>query len=169
MTYELRAAVADDHPFLWQMLYYAAHMDESGEPPESARANPNLLPYVEGFGRPGDLGVIAIDPATRTDAGAVWIRTMPAAWPLYRFVDASTPELAIAAAPAHIGRGAGSQMIAHLLASAAATYPVVALSVRANNPAKALYQRMGFAIVTEITNRVGGKSFIMWAARAGPH
>jgi hypothetical protein len=52
MIYKIRAAVADDHPFLWQMLYYAAHMNESGESPESARLNSDLRPYVEGFGRP---------------------------------------------------------------------------------------------------------------------
>ena len=93
---------------------------------------------------------------------------MPPAWPLYRFVDAGTPELAIAVAPAHIGRGAGSQMIARLLADATAIYPAVALSVRAGNPAKALYECMGFVIVAEITNRVGGKSFIMRAPLTWP-
>ena len=91
MMYKIRAAVADDHPFLWQMLYYAAHMYESGESPESARLNSDLRPYVEGFGRPGDLGVIAIDPATNAEAGAAWLRTMPPPWPLYRFVDAGRP------------------------------------------------------------------------------
>src|SRR5712675_2409383 len=85
MIYKIRAAVADDHPFLWQMLYYAAHMNESGESPESARLNSDLRPYVEGFVRPGDLGVIAIDPATNAEAGAAWLRTMPPPWPLYRF------------------------------------------------------------------------------------
>ena len=168
MIYKIRAAVADDHPFLWQMLYYAAHMNESGESPESARLNSDLRPYVEGFGRPGDLEVIAIDPATNAEAGAAWLRTMPPPWPLYRFVDAGTPELAIAVAPAHIGRGAGSQMIARLLADAAAIYPAVALSVRVGNPAKALYECMGFVIVAEITNRVGGKSFIMRAPLTWP-
>lgn len=161
MKYDLRSAVSDDQPFLWQMLYYAAHMDESGEPLESAHANPDLAPYVEGFGRGGDLGVIALDRTTGAPSGAAWIRTMPAAWPLYRFVAAFTPELAIAVVPTHIGRGAGSLMIPHLLASAATLYPAVALSVRANNPAKSLYQRMGFTIVAEITNRIGGQSLIM--------
>ena len=169
MTYELRAATAYDRAFLWKMLYYAAHMEESGEPPESALVNPDLVPYVEGFGRDGDLGVIAIEAATRMAAGAAWIRTMPATWPLYRFVDAATPELAIAVEPAHIGRGVGSQMIAHLLTSSAAIYPAVALSVRANNPAKALYERVGFVIVSTITNRAGGTSFIMQAALTRPH
>ena len=163
MIYALRAATADDRHFLWRMLYYAAHMDESGEAPESARTNPDLQPYVEGFGRPGDLGVIAVDPATRIDAGAAWIRTMPAGWLLHRYIDSATPELAIAVAPEHVGRGAGSQMIAQVLAAAAPIYPAIALSVRANNPARRLYERMGFATVAEIANRVGGKSLIMCA------
>jgi len=164
MKYLLRAAVPDDQPFLWEMLYYAAHMDEGGEPPESACANPALAPYVEGFGRPDDCGVIALDAATGARAGAAWIRRMPSAWPLYRFVEASTPELAIAVTPAQIGRGAGSLMLAGLIADAAAVHSAIVLSVRANNPAKALYERLGFMIVGEITNRVGGRSFIMKVA-----
>jgi GNAT superfamily N-acetyltransferase len=168
MTYELRAATRDDAPFLWQMLYYAAHMDESGEPPESARSNPDLQPYVEGFGRRADVGVIAIDRATFAEAGAAWIRIMPAGWPLHRFVAATTPELAIAVAPEHLGCGAGGQMIAQVLKAAAAIYPAAALSVRANNPARRLYERMGFATVAEITNRVGGSSLIMRATLERP-
>jgi GNAT superfamily N-acetyltransferase len=164
MKHILRAAVPDDQPFLWQMLYYAAHMDEGDKPWESARTNPDLAPYVDGFGRADDLGVIALDAATGARAGAAWIRRMPPAWPLYRFIDASTPELATAVAPAHIGVGAGSLMLARLLADAAALHSAIVLSVRANNPARALYERLGFAVVAEITNRVGGKSFIMKVA-----
>ncbi len=167
MIYQLRLALTDDQPLLWQMLYYAAHMHESDEPLESARVNPDLMPYVEGYGRTGDLGVIAIDSEINAHIGAAWIRVMPPAWPLYRFVDAATPELAIAVTPAHVGRGAGTQMLARLLADAATIHSAIALSVRANNPAKALYERMGFAVLAEITNRVGGKSFIMRAALPG--
>jgi len=168
MSYILRAAVPDDQPFLWQMLYYAAHMDESDEPPESARANPDLAPYVEGFGRPGDCGVIAREALSGACAGAAWIRRMPAGWPLYRFVDAATPELAIAVTPGHTGRGAGSLMLARLLSDAAAIHSAIVLSVRASNPAKALYERLGFTVVTQITNRVGSKSFIMKVALTPP-
>ena len=32
--------------------------------------------------------------------------------------------------------------------------------VRANNPARRLYERVGFVTVAEITNRVGGASFV---------
>jgi len=57
---------------------------------------------------------------------------MPPAWPLYRFIDPSTPELATAVAPAHIGVGAGSLMLARLLADAAAIHSAIVLSVRAH-------------------------------------
>lgn len=166
MTHILRTATPDDQPFLWQMLYYAAHMDEGDEPPESARTNPALAPYVEGFGEPGDLGVIALDPATGVRVGAAWIRPMPRDWPLYNYVERDTPELAIAVTPAQTGGGTGSLMLERLLRDAAALHSAVVLSVRANNPAKALYERFGFAEVAAITNRVGGTSFIMRVALA---
>lgn len=163
MEITLRTAVADDQPFLWEMLYYAAHMDESGEPLVSARHNRDLAPYVEGFGRPDDCGVIALDAATGVHDGAAWIRQMPLAWPLYRFVDSSTPELAIAVRPALTGCKIGSLMLARLFVDAAATHSAIVLSVRANNPAKTLYKRFGFTTVAEITNRVGSTSLIMKA------
>jgi ribosomal protein S18 acetylase RimI-like enzyme len=161
----LRTAIACDQPFLWQMLYYAAHMDEGEETAESARTNPDLAPYVEGFGQQaGDCGVVAFEAGTNTRVGASWIRRMPPTWSLYRYVDSSTPELAIAVKPAHIGQGAGSLMLARLLTDAAAIHSAIVLSVRANNPAKALYERAGFITVAEITNRVGGLSLVMKAA-----
>jgi len=143
-------------------------MDESGEAPESALSNPDLRPYVEDFGRCGDLGLIALDLTMGINAGAAWVRTMPSEWTLYDYDDATTPELAIAVAPEHIGRGAGGQMIARVLAASAPFYPAVALSARTNNPAKRLYERMGFVTVAEIRNRVGGKSVIMRVTLSQP-
>jgi GNAT superfamily N-acetyltransferase len=173
----IRPALAEDAPTLWAMLYYAAHMDESGEPPASAHTNPALAPYVDGWGRPGDLGVIAeIAPASSDDRdrapampiGAAWLRPMPPGWPLLRHVDPATPELAIAVDPAHLGRGVGAMMLTRLLADAAALYPAIALTVRSTNPARRLYQRFGFAVVTEIPNRVGTTSLVMLATLANP-
>lgn len=42
MNYTIRPARKTDEPFLWEMLYYAAHMDEDGVAPESARCNAHL-------------------------------------------------------------------------------------------------------------------------------
>ncbi|MGH7934689.1 MAG: hypothetical protein ACREQN_16220 [Candidatus Binataceae bacterium] len=35
--------------------------------------------------------------------------------------------------------------------------------VRSTNPARRLYERCGFVVVAEVTNRVGGSSFVMTA------
>jgi ribosomal protein S18 acetylase RimI-like enzyme len=55
----------------------------------------------------------------------------------------------------------GSQLLQHVLDAAASAYPAVYLSVRATNPAKRLYERFGFVVIGEMTNRVGGRSFHM--------
>jgi ribosomal protein S18 acetylase RimI-like enzyme len=160
MDYTIRPALKSDEPFLWQMLYYAAHMDEDGVAPESARTNPDLAYYVENWSeRRGDFGCIAT--TDRQAIGAAWIRIMPPESPLYRIADAQARELAIATIPEHVGRGAGTKLLRHLLEIARANCPAIVLSVRANNPARRLYERFGFAIVAQVTNRVGTISHVM--------
>ena len=59
-------------------------------------------------------------------------------------------------------------MLFRLLGDAALIYPAVALSVRGNNPARALYERSGFVTVATIKNRVGGQSYVMRATLTPP-
>lgn len=161
MNYSIRAAFQTDESFLWRMLYYAAHMDEDGAPAESARTNPDLAYYVENWmTRAGDLGWIAVGPFG-SPIGAAWIRVMPATSPLYKYVASGTPELAIATMPEYIGRGLGSMLLEHLLGDALTIVPEIVLSVRANNPARRLYERFGFEVIAELTNRVGTRSYVM--------
>jgi ribosomal protein S18 acetylase RimI-like enzyme len=158
--YLVRIAVKADEPFLWKMLYYAAHMDEEGADPASAKTNPDLNNYVESWSsRDGDLGVIAT--ADGLNAGAAWIRIMPEPNPLSEYIPGATPELALAVDPQHIGAGAGSLILRALIELARSKYDAIALSVRANNPAKRLYDRFGFVTLKEITNRVGTRSHVM--------
>ena len=77
MDYRIRLVITEDEPFLWEMLYYAAHMDEGEEPLELAKTNPDLAPYVTNWGGTGDVGVIAIDSQTQAKVGAAWVRRMP--------------------------------------------------------------------------------------------
>jgi ribosomal protein S18 acetylase RimI-like enzyme len=161
MNHRLRLATRNDEPFLWQMLYYAAHMDEEGASPESAKNNPDLAGYVEEWGeRAGDLGIIAIADDGH-DAGAAWIRVMPPASPLYRVVAPGIPELAIAVAPECIGTGVGTILLRALLEEAHRTHRAIVLSVRASNPAQRLYARAGFTTIAEVTNRAGTISHVM--------
>jgi ribosomal protein S18 acetylase RimI-like enzyme len=156
----LRRAHADDEPFLLTMLFYAAHADhEPGVRPEHLLTNPALARYVIGFGRAGDLGVVA--EGARGPVGAAWVRLLAGDERGYGWVADDTPELAIAVAPDVLGGGLGTRMMQELLARARGHYPAMSLSVRQDNPARRLYLRLGFVAVQEVPNRVGGVSETM--------
>jgi ribosomal protein S18 acetylase RimI-like enzyme len=162
LNYTIRPATPADEPILWDMLFYAANMAEDGATSsEAAKTHPYLAEFVAGWGRPGDLGVIAIDTAGDQALGAAWLRRLSGLEKRYAAVADSLPELAIAVAPAAIGQGIGGALLGALLAQARGQYPAIALSVRASNPARRLYERNGFVVVDTITNRVGGQSFVM--------
>ena len=65
MRCRFRPVFSLDEPFLWEMLYYAAHVDEeSGSSLARAKSNPFLTKFVAHWGKPGDLGVIAYEVGT---------------------------------------------------------------------------------------------------------
>src|SRR5512138_776418 len=133
MQYSIRPVNGDDIPFLWEMLYHAAHMAEDGEVfPDAARANPRLNMWVDGWGRAGDRGLIAFDPATARGLGAAWLRLLPEGFST-GYVDDETPELAIAVLPECTGQGLGSALLAALMEAVRADYPAVVLTVRDGN------------------------------------
>ena len=143
------------------MLYYASHSnDEPGVQHADIRANPDLIGYVEGWKTVGHVGVIA--ELDDMPVGAAWLRA-PAGGgdsnPV--FVDHDTPELAVAVEPGYEGRGIGSTMMRDLFDDVTGRFPAVVLSVRAENPAVRLYERLGFETVATIANRVGTVSVKM--------
>jgi ribosomal protein S18 acetylase RimI-like enzyme len=144
------------------MLYYAAHVDEeSGSSLEKAMTNPFLTKYVVRWGHPGDLGLIAYQVGSLQPLGAAWLRVFLGEEKNCDAIEEGTPELAIAVLPSCTGQGLGAQLLGRLLEAAGSAYPAIYLSVRATNPAKRLYERLGFVVIGELTNRVGGKSFHM--------
>jgi ribosomal protein S18 acetylase RimI-like enzyme len=161
LSYTIRTTTPVDEPFLWQMLYYAANMAEDGaQSGADAMTHPYLAKYVRGWGRTGDLGTIAVGDGAQP-LGAAWVRLLIGAEKNYAVVADGVPELAVAVLPQYIGQGIGARLLAWLLDDARAIYPAVVLSVRAANPARRLYERMGFATVDTVVNRVDGKSFVM--------
>src|ERR1700742_2019412 len=137
----IRPLKPDDEPFLWQMLYYAAHMPEDGEKSlDAAQNDPGLQKYVQGWGRETDIGVLALHPHDQRPLGAAWIRLLIEEKKMSSLIDDGTPELAIAVLPDYIGQGIGTQLLKHLLEAASQVYPTVMLSVRTNNPARYLYE-----------------------------
>jgi ribosomal protein S18 acetylase RimI-like enzyme len=161
MDYTIRPAMTADEPFLWEMLFYAANMAEDGATSgEEAKTHPYLAKYVRDWGRAGDLGAIAVADDERP-IGAVWVRLLAGAEKNYPTIDDNVPELAVAVLPQHIGQGIGGRLLARLIEDARLVHPALVLSVRESNPARRLYERLGFVVRETITNRVGGRSFVM--------
>lgn len=162
MHYKIRPVTVNDEPFLWQMLYYAAHVHEEADKTlADVQANPMLARYVTNWGRAGDLGFVATSTADGAALGAAWLRLFVGDQKAYSPADDATPELAIAVLPQHTGQGIGSALLQTLLTAADPLFPQIALSVRAENPALRLYQRLGFVTISHLTNRVGGLSYDM--------
>jgi len=153
-----RLVVADDTEFLWEMVHWAAHVDEDvGVGRADMRRDPDLVGHVEGWGRHGDLGVVA--ELAGHPVGAAWLRLFdPAISDYSAFVDDETPELVVAVTPDHLGRGVGSSLLASLFEHADQVFDTTVLSVRADNPAVRLYGRFGFRELDRHVNRVGSES-----------
>lgn len=162
MNWIIRPAVKDDEPFLWEMLYYAAHMEEEGAiSPHAAKNHPFLMRYVRGWKRETDMGCVALEPESNRPIGAAWLRLLLGDDKTFSYIDDFTPELAIAVLPDYAGKGVGTQLLSHMLEAARENYAAVVLSVRANNPARRLYERTGFVVTGNAINRTGSESLNM--------
>jgi len=167
--YSTRLATPEDVDLLWRMLYYASHSDEDGVgDPNALRTRPELSRYVAGWDRDTDIGVVVLDDATGLAVGAAWFRLLTGDERGYGWIDDRTPELAIATDPEHRGSGAGTLLLRHSLRVALERYDTLCLSCRMQNPARRLYERLGFVLVpgSEKPNRVGGTSGIMTLTRS---
>ena len=146
----VRPATTDDEQFLWEMLYEAVHWkpEESGTKPtlEEILSDPVLSRYLEDWSRMGDLAVIAQDEKDGRNIGAAWYRLFPASEPGYGFVDAETPDIAIAVAPEWRGTGVGGALLRALINAARSNgFEALSLSVqKSNRAAAALYEKNGF-------------------------
>ncbi len=150
MSFSIRSLTPEDELFLYEMVYQAIFIPE-GEtpPPRRVVQQPALRKYVEAFGRPGDLGFLAMADETGQPVGAAWARLLTAEDRGYGFVDEATPELTIALLPDYRGRDLGTALLERLIAAAGGRYPALSLSVWPANPAYRLYQRLGFEVVEE--------------------
>ena len=147
----MRPAQPSDLPFLWAMLGEAASW-RLGRPAfllEDESADPVVRRYLDGWGRPGDFGLVAVTEEGEAVGGA-WYRLYRREEAGYGFIDERTPELSIAVAPEARGRGVGTQLLVALIEHARDDgIDALSLSVEADNPALRLYERLGFV-------RVGG-------------
>jgi ribosomal protein S18 acetylase RimI-like enzyme len=135
-----------DLPFVREMLYEAAFWrDTANAPPiDEALRQPGLAGYIEGWGRPGDAGLIA--RVGGAAAGAVWVRRSHDDEHGYGYIDELTPELSIAVAKDYRRCGIGRCLMTALLVELRfQAVTQVSLSVEDDNSAYMLYESLGFA------------------------
>jgi GNAT superfamily N-acetyltransferase len=146
----IRPTTPQDAEFLKTMLYEAARWnpDWPTEPIETVLAEPVLVRYHEGWGRPGDGGAVA--ELDEVPIGAAWYRQFTPDAPGYGFVDEKTPELSIAVQPLHRRKGIGEALIrAAKVQAREEGFQAVSLSVAVHNRSRMMYQRSGFEKVAE--------------------
>jgi ribosomal protein S18 acetylase RimI-like enzyme len=145
---KIRAATTDDQPLLAEMIVEAAFPPGRTPAFVEAVAAPHVVPWLEDWMRPGDLGVVAED---HVGFGAAWCRSFSGhEVGLSGFIDVETPVLAIAVHRARRGRGTGTVLLDALLAALRADgRRAVSLSVGRTNPALRLYERAGFERVSD--------------------
>jgi GNAT superfamily N-acetyltransferase len=138
-----RRGSAADVPFMRSMLAHAYAWRVN-----AFEADIPLSRYVDNWGRHGDVAVIAHETGNRV--GAAWLRLFKQSEPGYGFVDERTPELSIAVVPSRRRHGLGQELMDALLDAARTEgHQTVSLSVEADSPAVAFYERNGFDRVRE--------------------
>jgi ribosomal protein S18 acetylase RimI-like enzyme len=146
---ELRLATGADIEQVKRALYDAVAWSPERELPpyELVIAHPELARYHEGWGRRGDLAVIA--ERDGEVVGASLCRLFTTRDHGHGYVDDETPELAVAVWAGHRGEGIGTRLMNAIEDAARdAGCSQISLSVDADNPARRLYERLGYETLT---------------------
>ena len=109
---------------------------------EQVLADPRYALYLAGWPKQGDYGLVAEQDGP---VGAAWYRTFTEASHGYGFVAEDVPELSIAVIASRRHEGIGRRILVDLVdASVAQGYAALSLSVNDGNPARRLYESVGF-------------------------
>lgn len=141
----IRELTEADCAFLREMLYAALFWRDGGRrlPRRLVLRLPQVAMYHRGWGRRGDVGYVA--EADGLPAGATWYRFFTDETHGDGYVDAETPELAIAVVAHLRGRGIGRSLLETIHERARRDgVRRISLSVHAENPAKSLYRSLGY-------------------------
>jgi ribosomal protein S18 acetylase RimI-like enzyme len=144
-----RPAGPEDVTFLASMLGESAvwRPDKPSPTGDQVLADPRYARYLAGWPRRGDHGVVAEQDGP---VGAAWFRTFTEASHGFGFVADDVPELAIAVIASRRHQGIGRRLLLDLIeVGEAQGYAGLSLSVNLANPARGLYESVGFQQVGE--------------------
>jgi GNAT superfamily N-acetyltransferase len=109
---------------------------------DEVMADPRYSMYLAGWPRPGDFGLVA---ETDGPLGAAWYRSYAEMDHGHGFVAEDIPELSIAVIAPRRREGIGRQLLVGLIeASEVQGYGALSLRVNHANPARRLYESVGF-------------------------
>ncbi len=152
MNYRIRPIQAEDVEFLWDMLYESLFVPEGQEPfSREILKEPFISKYVEGWGRSGDFGCIAMNDEGRP-VGSISARYFDESNQGFGYVDNDVPELGMAIVEEYRGLGMGTALLSELFTEAKRReIGRLSLSVDPTNAAAMkLYQRFGFEEVGKV-------------------
>lgn len=145
MEVTFRPLGPDDVELVKWTLYEAVSWSPERElaPYDVLIDHPQLARYHRDWGRAGDVGVVAeLDDVV---VGVSFCRLFTDEDHGYGYVDEHTPELGVAVVEAQRGNGIGGQLLERLADRAREmAFARLSLSVDADNPARRLYQRLGY-------------------------
>jgi GNAT superfamily N-acetyltransferase len=144
----LRPAVGADARFLADMLVEAANWAQAPRRPRvEVLSDPTLAPYVSGWMRPGDAGLVA-ESASGDPIGACWYRLFDQSQPGQGFVAGGVQELTLGVRPLWRAQGVGRELLRGVAARARTSgYARLSLSVDRGNFAQRLYVSEGYVVV----------------------
>lgn len=146
MQYTIRTIRKDDITFLWEMLYESLFVPEGKEAFDKAIIkDPFISKYVDGWGREGDFGFIAMNNEDQP-IGSITARFFNEDNKGFGYIDNDTPELGMAILNEFRGKGIGTALLNQLLEEAKKKgIRKLSLSVDPQNRAAVhLYKRFGF-------------------------
>jgi L-amino acid N-acyltransferase YncA len=109
--------------------------------------------YVDGWGRPGDTALVAMEGGHRIGAG--WFRLFRESAPGYGFVDDHTPEVTVVVVPSRQGEGIGELLLGALIERARAdAFRALSVSIEKGDEEIAAFEAEGFEQVGETEDAV---------------
>jgi ribosomal protein S18 acetylase RimI-like enzyme len=122
--------------------------DKATPSPDRVLDDPRYAMYLAGWPRQGDYGLVAEQDGP---LGAAWYRIYTEASHGYGFVSEDVPELSIAVVTSRRHEGIGRRLLVDLIAASIAQgHPALSLSVNGDNPARGLYESVGFVPVEKV-------------------